>query len=145
MAPTGMIEDHHGLTWGSIGYQHLDEALKEGNAVLASSLSSLADRLSAPKAAPGSTVVVFNPCNWSRTSLARTGKIYIKHLRGKQVSIENSASETVPFQLERTENDADGNLAMVDVTFLAEDIACVGYDTYRLKFTTESVDSPKTR
>jgi alpha-mannosidase len=144
MTPTGMIEDHHGLTWGSIGYRHLDEALKEGRAVLASSLSILADRVSAAKGAPGSTVVVFNPCNWPRTSLARTGKVYVKDGRGKHVSIVNSGGESVPFQLERTENDVDGNLAMIDVTFLAEDVPSVGYDTYQLKFTTEPVLPPKT-
>jgi hypothetical protein len=144
MAPLGLIEDHHDQTWGSIGYHHLDEALADGKATLETSLSDIASRVSSPGAANGPTVVVFNPCNWERTSLARTGKVFLKDRPGKNVSVVNAAGATVPFQLERSENDLAGNLAMVDVTFLAENVPSIGYDTYRLKFTAEPVECPKT-
>ena len=45
MAPLGLIEDHHDQTWGSIGYHHLDEALKDGKATLEASLSDIANRV----------------------------------------------------------------------------------------------------
>jgi len=144
MAPLHLIEDHHDQTWGSIGYHHLDEALADGKATLDGSLSDIANRVAAPRGATGPTVVVFNPSSWDRTSLARTGKVYLKDHPPKNVSVIDSAGEEVPFQLERSENDLAGNLAMVDMTFLAENVPGVGYDTYRLKFTAEPVDSPKT-
>ncbi len=97
-----------------------------------------------PKGGNGPIVTVFNPCSWERTSLSRTGKVYLKDHPAKNVSVVSGAGETVPFQVERTENDLAGNLAMVDVTFLAENVPSVGYDSYRLKFTAEPVESPKT-
>ena len=144
MAPLGLIEDHHDQTWGSIGYHHLDEALKDGKATLEASLSDIANRVVASRGAAGPSVVVFNPCSWERTSLARTGKVYLKDRPSKNVSVVNSTGVTVPFQVERSENDLAGNLAMVDVTFLAENVPGVGYDSYRLKFTAEPVNSPET-
>ena len=144
VAPLGLIEDHHDQTWGSIGYHHLDEALQDGKATLEASLSDIASRIASAHNGNGPSVVVFNPCSWERTSLARTGKVYLKDRPSKNVSVVNSAGATVPFQIERTENDLAGNLAMVDVTFLAENVPGVGYDTYRLKFTPEPVDSPQT-
>jgi alpha-mannosidase len=143
MAPLGLVEDHHDQTWGSVGYHHLDEALKAGNATLESSLSDIANRVAAPRGATGPSIVVFNPCSWERTSLARSGKVYLKDLSARNISVINSAGATVPFQVERTENDLAGYLAMVDVTFLAENVPGIGYDTYRLKFTPEPVESPK--
>jgi alpha-mannosidase len=144
MAPLGLIEDHHDQTWGSIGYHHLDRALDDGKATLEASLSNLASRITTPPGMNGSSIVVFNACNWERTSLARTGKIYLKDRTNKNISIINSAEATVPFQVERTEMDQNGNLAMVDVTFLAENVPGIGYDSYRLRFTPEPVESPKT-
>ncbi len=144
MAPLGLIEDHHDQTWGSIGYHHLDEALQDGRATLDTSLADIASRVAAPRGTTGPSIVVFNPCSWERTSLARTGKIYLKNRPAKNVSVVDGAGATVPFQIERTENDLAGNLSMVDVTFLAENVPGVGYDTYRLKFTADAVKSPET-
>jgi alpha-mannosidase len=144
MAPLGLIEDHHDQTWGSIGYHHLDEAQKAGTVSLEASFSEISRRAAAPKGANGPTVTVLNPCSWERTGLARTEKVYLKDRPAKNVSVVNSAGATVPFQIERTENDLAGNLAMVDVTFLAENVPSLGYDSYRLKFTAEPVESPQT-
>lgn len=143
MAPVGLIEDHHDQTWGSIGCHHLDEALKDGNATLEASLSDIANRVAAPRGAAGPSLVVFNPCSWERTSLARTGKVYLKDPPARNISVINSAGASVPFQVERAENDTAGNLAMVDLSFLAENVPGIGYDTYRLKFTPDPVESPK--
>ncbi len=144
MAPLDRLENHHNNGWGVIGYNHLDEALEDGKATLEASLSDIANRVSTPHAGNGPSIAVFNPCSWERTCLARTGKVYLKEHLGKNVSVVNSAGATVPFQVERTENDLAGNLAMVDVTFLAENVPGVGYDTYRLNFTPEPFASPKT-
>jgi alpha-mannosidase len=141
MAPLGLVEDHHDQTWGSVGYHHLDEALKAGNASLESSLSHIANRVAAPHGLAGPTIIVFNPCSWERSSLARTGKVYLKDRPARNISVVNSAGATVPFQIELAEDDPAGNLAMVDVTFLAENVPAIGYDTYRLKFTPEPVEA----
>jgi alpha-mannosidase len=144
MAPLGLIEDHHDQTWGSIGYHHLDLALNAGKATLEASLSDIASRVSTPNGTNGPSVVVFNPSSWQRTSLARTGKVYLKDSLAKNVSVVNSAGAVIPFQIERGENDLAGNLTMVDVTFLAENVPGVGYDSYRLKLTPESITPPQT-
>ncbi len=144
MAPLGLIEDHHDQTWGSIGYHHLDEGEKDGKATLEASLMAVADRVSKSHAANGPSVVVFNACSWDRTGLTRTGKCYLRNRLAENVSVVNSAGETVPFQVERSENDTGGKLAMVDVTFLAENVPGMGYDTYFLKFTPQAVASPAT-
>ena len=144
MAPLNLIEDHHDQTWGSVGYDHLAKALKDGKASLEVSLAGIARQVAAPHGSNSPVVVVFNPCSWERTSLARTGKIYLKDHPAKNVSVVNSSGKTVPFQVERAENDLAGNLAMVDVTFLAENVPGVGYDTYHLNFTPNSVECRKT-
>jgi alpha-mannosidase len=76
--------------------------------------------------------------------MARTGKVYLKAHAGNNISVVNSAGMTVPFQLQISENDSAGNLATVDVTFVAENVPSLGYDTYYLKFMPEPVASPKT-
>ena len=144
MAPLGLIEDHHDQTWGSIGYNHLDRARKGGKSALDDSLADIANRVAMPRGAAGPGIVVFNSCSWERTSLARTGKVYLKDHPAKNVSVVNGAGVIVPFQIEATEDDLAGNLAMVDITFLAENVPGVGYDTYRLKFTADPIESPKT-
>src|ERR1019366_10769957 len=101
--------DHHDQTWGSIGYHHLDEALKDGKTTLEASLSDIASRVAVPRGATGPSIVVFNPCSWERTSLARTGKVYLRNRPAQNISVINSAGTTVPFQFERTENDSAGN------------------------------------
>lgn len=144
MAPLNLIEDHHDQTWGSVGYNHLDKARAEGQSVLDHSLSAIANRVRTLPGATGPSIVVFNSCSWERTGLARSGKIYLKGHLAKNVSVVNSSGATVPFQIERTENDLAGNLAMLDITFLAKDVPSVGYDTYHLEFTPEPVEFPKT-
>ncbi len=144
MAPLDLIEDHHDQTWGSIGYHHLDEGEKDGKAALEASIKGIADRVAKSHIADGPTVVVFNACSWDRSDLARTGKTYLKNRPGENVSVVNSAGETVPFQVERSENDSSGKLAMVDVTFLAENVPGMGYETFFLKFTPQAVASPST-
>lgn len=144
MAPLQLIEDHHDQTWGSVGYHHLDQARKDGESVLEDSLSSIANRIATLPEPTGPKIVVFNSCSWERTSLARTGKIYLKNPAAKNISVVNSSGTTVPFQIERTEHDLAGNLGMADVTFLAKDVPSVGYDTYYLNFTPEAVQIPDT-
>ena len=144
MAPLGLIEDHRDQTWGSIGYHHLDEARSAAENTLRASLSDIANRVTVSRGAAGPSIGVFNSCSWERTSLARTGKVYLKDRPAKNVSVVDSAGVTVPFQVERMENDLAGNLAMVDVMFLAENVPSIGYDTYRLKFTPDPVECPKT-
>ena len=45
MAPFDRIEDYHNFTWGAIGYNHLDAAQRQGQAVLDTALRSLGGRV----------------------------------------------------------------------------------------------------
>jgi len=71
------IEDYHNLTWGSIGYEHLDQSANQGSAVLDASIRHIAGQVNSEEGKQGQVAVtVFNPCAWERTDIAITGRIY---------------------------------------------------------------------
>ena len=82
MAPLDRVEDHHNFTWGAIGYDHLDAAQKQGQAVLDRAMGQIAKRINskgnqpAPNSVASHVVTVLNPCGRERTDLALTGRIH---------------------------------------------------------------------
>jgi hypothetical protein len=135
MAPFDRLEDHHNFTWGALGYNHLDAAQKQGQAVLDEALEYVAGRVRTPAGrAVDLAAVVFNPHAWPRTGLAATGRIRPVPPRCRDVIVRDWSGRVVPSQTVRDSRDADGNLVVADVAFLAREVPAAGYDSYRLEF-----------
>jgi alpha-mannosidase len=138
MAPLDRIEDYHNLTWGAIGYGHLDESEKQGQSVLDASLRHIAGQIrSADGKGDQRTVTVFNPCAWERTDIATTGRIYPipENIRG--VVVKHHTGRVVLSQIIESHKNEQGDLLVAEVSFVAEKLPSLGYDTYYLEFTAE--------
>jgi hypothetical protein len=151
MAPYDRVEDKHNFTWGAIGYNHLDAAQKQGEEVLEGALGYIAGRADTRTRGgdgqldkrPGQRViVVFNPCGWVRTDLAATGRIYPVPPGSRSVTVRDREGRPVPSQIMKSTVDAEGNLVVAEVAFLAREVPSAGYDTYSLEFMPEAAPSP---
>ncbi len=143
MAPLDRIEDYHNFTWGAIGYNHLDSAQKQGQAVLNASVEHIVQRINSAGGAGGArAVTVLNPSGWPRSDLALTGRIYPISEKAAGVVVKNRAHRVVPSQIVKAERDPLGNLLVADVAFVAEQVPSVGYDTYYLEFTPTAIPAP---
>jgi alpha-mannosidase len=99
---------------------------------LLSSASSQLARGVPRKSAEQPTVVVYNPLSWRRTDVVRCR--VAKPASGKSFRLRDSAGTAIPCQLA---SGATGE-ADAEITFIANDVPSVGYNTYHL----EPVDSP---
>jgi alpha-mannosidase len=143
MAPFDRIEDKHNFTWGAIGYNHLDAAQKQGEAVLGAALGHLAGRADTQTdRGENRAAVVFNPHAWPRTGLAPTGRIYPMPPGSRGVIVKDRTGQPVPSQIVKSTTDGDGRLVVAEVDFLARDVPAAGYDTYFLEFTSEPASAP---
>jgi alpha-mannosidase len=145
MAPLDRVEDYHNFTWGTIGYNHLDAARRQGSAALEVSLGSIARRIDSQteKRRP-LAITVFNPSGTARSGLVTTGRIYPMPAAAPAFVIKNREGRPVLSQLVKGERDPQGNLVMADVAFLAEKVPGVGYDTYYLEPTGENAPAAAT-
>ena len=136
MAPFDRLEDHHNFTWGALGYNHLDAAEKQGQAVLDAALGYLGGRVKTPaNRAADLAAVVFNPHAWPRTGLASTGRLYPVPPNRRGLVVRDRDGRAVPSQLAKESRDSGGGLVMAEGVFLARDVPSAGYDSYTLEFT----------
>lgn len=143
MAPLDRLEDYHNSTWGTIGYHHLDEAEKQGRAVLDSSLHDLVSRIGSEAGKQGQlAVTVFNPCAWERTDVVTTGRIYPIPAGTRDIVVKDSSGGTVLSQIIKSDRDGEGNLIVADLAFLTGKVPSLGYDTYYLDLTSEPAGPP---
>jgi alpha-mannosidase len=137
-APLDRIEDYHNFTWGTIGYNHLDAAEKQGQAALDASLNHLASRINSKKNRHGPlALTVFNPCGWQRSDLALSGRIYPIPEKTSGVVVKDRAGRVVPSQIVKAEKDPQGNIEVAELAFSVKDVPAVGYETYYLDFSSE--------
>ncbi len=145
MAPLDRSEDFHNFAWGVIGYNHLDAAQKEAQAILDLSVGHIAGQVGSQVTKQGHlAATVLNPCGWERTEVVLTGRIYPAHEKAKDVLIKDSSGRLVPSQIVKSERDDQGNLIVANVAFLAEKVPSVGYDTYYLELLPGLSQSPTT-
>ena len=143
MAPLDRIEDYHNFTWGTIGYNHLDAAQKQGQAALDVSLGHLVKRINSEAGKHGPrAVTVFNPSAFQRSDLVLTGRIYPIAEKVAGVIVRDRAGRVLPSQIVKADRDTQGNLTMASVAFAAEKVPSVGYDTYYLEFTPGPAAAP---
>ena len=135
MAPLDRIEDYHNLTWGSIGYEHLDQSDNQGSDVLDASIRHIAGQVNSEEGKQGQlAVTVFNPCAWERTDIATTGRIYPIPANVKSIAVKHRSGRVVLSQITESYKTSEGNLQVAEVAFLAEKVPSLGYDTYYLVF-----------
>ncbi len=152
MAPLDRIKDHHNFTWGALGFNHLDAAQTQGKSVLDSSLRALAGRIGSRTGKQGElAAVVFNPYAWERTGVAYTGRIDLRNHPAKAVMVRDASGRVMPSQLIANdtvpvdwERDAQGNLLMANLAFVANQVPSVGYDTYYLDLSSGSSEPAET-
>jgi alpha-mannosidase len=145
MAPLDRIEDKHNFTWGAIGYNHLDAAESGAQTVLDASLRHIRGQVGSGTAKHGQlAVTVFNHNAWERSEITQTGRIYPIPGKAKGVVVKDRTGRALPSQIIKSDADAQGNLIVANVAFLAEKVPSVGYDTYYLDFTPQPVSTPAT-
>jgi hypothetical protein len=145
MAPFDRIEDKHNFTWGAIGYNHLDAAQKQAQAVLDDALTYLGGRVNTPTDGQRElAAVVFNPLAWPRTDLAGTGRLYPVPAGSRDVVVRDRAGRVVPSQIARSDKDSGGDLVAAEVSFLAREVPAAGYDTYSLEFSSAAAPAAET-
>lgn len=137
MAPLDRLEDHHNFTWGTMGFQHLDQAQRQGKNVLDRTLDRLASRInSAGKPRGPLAVTVFNPHGWNRTNLVMTGRVWPLPENTRDLAVKDQNGRSVPSQIVKSTKDEQGRLVVAEVAFLASRVPSAGYDTYYLEPTT---------
>ena len=131
------LEDNHNLTWGSMGYEHLDAAEKQGQQAMEATLADLSRRVgSAAESRGPRAVTVLNPHSWPRTDVVATGRMYPLPAGTKDIVVKDRAGKAVPSQIVRSSKDlTSGDLIVADVAFQAQQVPSAGYDTYYLDFT----------
>ncbi len=145
MAPLNRIEDYHNLTWGSIGYEHLDQSSNQGSEVLDASIRHIAQLVNSEKGKQGQlAVTVFNPCAWERTDIATTGRIYPIPANVKDVVVKHHSGRVALSQITDSYKNSEGELEVAEVAFIAEKVPSLGYDTYYLVFTPDLVRNAET-
>lgn len=152
MAPLDRVTDHNNFPWGNIGYNHLDAAQKQGGTVLNASLGELAGEIDSASHKQGDlAVVVFNPFAWKRTGIAYTGRINLKDHPGKAVTVRDATGRALPSQVIASdtippawERDAQGDMLVANVAFVADDVPSVGYSTYYLDLSSEPAATGET-
>jgi len=145
MAPAERLEDFHDFTWGTIGYNHLDAAQRQGQKALDASLAELGRRIGSGAKAHGRlAATVFNPSFWPRSDLVATGRVYPMPPNTKDVVVKDRSGRAVPAQVVKSQKDGQGNLVVAEVAFQAERVPAAGYDTYYLDFSPQPVPSPRT-
>jgi alpha-mannosidase len=138
MAPLDRVEDFHNLTWGSIGYEHLDRSNKQGGDVLDGAMRHIAGRIhSEADKKRQLAVTVFNPCAWERTDIAATGRIYPIPANVRNIVVKHHSGRVALSQIMESHKDSQGNLMAAEVAFAAEKVPSLGYDTYYLVFELE--------
>ena len=135
MAPLDRIEDYHNVTWGSIGYGHLDQSNKQGGDVLDASVRHIARRINSEEGKQSQlAVTVFNPCAWERTDIATTGRIHPIPEKVKDIVVKHRSGRVMVSQITESHKNGEGDLLVAEVSFLAEKVPSLGYDTYYLVF-----------
>jgi alpha-mannosidase len=145
VAPLDRIEDYHNLTWGSIGYEHLDQSNKQGGDALDASIRHISRHIHSEEGKQGQlAVTVFNPCAWERTDIATTGRIYPIPENVKDIVVKHHSGRVALSQIIQSYKNGEGNFLVAEVAFVAEKVPSLGYDTYYLVFGSDIVQGADT-
>jgi alpha-mannosidase len=145
MAPAEPAENFHDVTWGSIGYRHLEQADKLGQSVLGTSLHEIASQVGTrPESRGQFAAIVFNPSSWPTGGVAKTGRVHFGKHRGAHVVVRDSSGNDLPSQLISAEKDAAGNVVVADIAFRAESVPSLGYDTCYIDLVQSPPEPPRT-
>ncbi len=131
MAPLDRIEDKHNFTWGALGYNLLDSAQEQGQAVLDTTLKTLAAGINSRRGQQGAlALTVFNSLGQERTDLVLTGRLHSLPEKTQGFVVKDRAGRVLPSQIIKSDQDAQGNLTVAELAFMASKVPSAGYDTY---------------
>jgi alpha-mannosidase len=134
MAPLDRLEDKHNFYWGALGYNLLDSAQEQGQAVLDTTLKTLAAGIRSRRNQQGPLVAtVFNPLGQERTDLVLTGRVHSLPEKTEGIVVKDRAGYVVPSQIVKTDQDQQGNFTVAELAFMASKVPSAGYDTYYLE------------
>jgi hypothetical protein len=134
MAPLDRIEDKHNFTWGALGYNLLDSAQEQGQAVLDTTLKTLAAGINSRRQQQGPLVAtVFNPLGEERTDLVLAGKLHSLPEKTQGIVVKDRAGRVLPSQIIKADLDKQGNFTVAELAFMASKVPSAGYDTYYLE------------
>lgn len=140
LPPRDPIMDAHFLTWGSLGYRHLDAAKERGRLLMKETLSHLvaqpdaagADRTIDGRAPKRLALTAFNPGPAADSRVVRTGKLQIGSLRAKELEVLDAAGKPVPCQMLTGVRDETNTLVAADLLFVAAALPPVGQASWHL-------------
>ncbi len=134
MAPLDRLEDKHNFTWGALGYNLLDSAQEQGQAVLDTTLKTLAAGINSRRQQQGLLVAtVFNPLGEERTDLVLPGPLHSLPEKTRGFVVKDCAGRVLPLQIIKTDLDKQGDFAAAELAFMVSKVPSAGYDTYYLE------------
>ena len=145
LAPLDRLEDKHNFTWGALGYNLLDSAREQGQAVLDTTLKTLAAGINSRHNQHGPLVAtVFNPLGGERTDLVLTGPLHSLPEKTRGFVVKDRAGRVLPSQIIKSDQDQQGNFTMTELAFMASEIPSAGYDTYYLEPVADTAPAAQT-
>lgn len=140
------IYPDHG--WGGKGGQSTDDifllryadAHAKAQKLLDNSIQSLASKVNTSEK-KGTPVIVFNSLSWERTSPV-TFSMNFESNSTKLVKIFSKEGKEIPVQVENIKME-NGYLKSADISFIAQNVPSVGFDTYYFQ-TSDKTEESKT-
>lgn len=134
LPPRDPVIDAHFLTWGSLGYRHLDAAKEQGRLLMKETLQRLVPRSDGTElgAARRLALTAFNPGPAGALRVVETGKLQIGALGAKELSVLDAAGQPVPSQMLNGVRDEQGVLVAADLLLVAASLPAVGQSSWRL-------------
>lgn len=137
------IYPDHG--WGGKGGQSTDDiflmrfadAHAKAEQLLEMSINALASKIKTVEK-KGIPLIVFNSLSWERTSPVAC-EMRFDSQTAKSVKLFTKDGNEIPVQLENAATDENGYLKSAEINFVAEHVSSVGFDTYYIKISDESL------
>ncbi len=128
-----------GVSTDHIFWMRFADAHEKSKQLLNSSIQSLASKVEV-SAEKGIPVMVFNSLSWKRTSPVAC-VLNFEPQTAKSVKLFSKYGNEIPVQLENVVTDAKGYLKSAELNFIAENVPSVGFDTYYVKVSDESLNN----
>ena len=136
--PVNPVLDAHFITWGALGYRHLDAAKVRAKNVLAKAMAGLTALLSGgaaiASAVNGSSLALtaFNPGPGIRKRVLETGKLQLGALAAQELCLLDDHKQPLPCQFLDVVRNEQNHILAANLLFQADSLPEMGYASWQL-------------